>query len=222
MRHKTQIRIILLLAVAVIAVLALSNISGLGDKDTLYSVTAEQWQNALGDKAYIQTIYRDVTIEISDDSTQEKMVLATANGSLMMDDKKHGSRLICIASNNGFISYIWQSADQVWEKFDGKADSVDVFLNTYLPQYVDTAMSGLQGEFEKAVYDDAERCYSITLQKEVSSGEESTSMHCRIFFENGKLIRLETEIDSGQILTVCLYNIGCTVVEAPAVSRASK
>lgn len=219
MRHKTQIRIILLLAVAVIVVLALSNIGGLDDKDTLYSVTAEQWQEALGDEAYIQTIYRDVTIEISSDSTQEKMVLATANGSLMMNDEAHGSKLICIASPDGFVSYIWQNTEQVWEKYDGKADSVDVFLNTYLPRYVDTAMSGLQGEFDKAVYDDAERCYSITLQKEASAEEESTSMHCRIFFENGKLIRLETEIDSGQILTVCLYNIGCTVVEAPMETR---
>jgi hypothetical protein len=214
MRHKAQIRIILLLAVAVIAVLLLSGIGGLKEKDTLYSVTAEQWQEALGDRAYIQTIYRDVTIEINSDFAQEKMVLATANGSLMMNDEEHGSKLICIASADGFVSYIWQDKEQVWEKYDGKADSVDVFLNTYLPRYVDTAMSGLQGEFDKAVYDDAERCYSITLQKE-STSEESVSMHCRIFFENGKLIRLETEIVSGQILTVCLYNIGCTVVEAP-------
>ena len=202
-----------------IAVLALSNIGGLDDRDTLYSVTAEQWQQALGDEAYIQTIYRDVTIEISSDSTQEKLVLATANGSLMMNDEAHGSRLICIASLEGFVSYIWQKTEQVWEKYAGKADSVDVFLNTYLPRYVDTAMSGLQGEFDKAVYDDAERCYSITLQKEASAEEESAAMHCRIFFENGKLIRLETEIDSGQILTVCLYNIGCTVVEAPMETR---
>ena len=222
MRHKTQIRIILLLAVAVIAVVALSSISGIGDKDALYSVTAEQWQEALGDRAYIQTIYRNVTIEIGGDDSQEKMILATANGSLMIDDRKNQSKLVCVASSNSFVSYVWQNTDQVWEKYEGKADSVDVYLNTYLPKYVDTAMNGLQGEFEKAVYDDAERCYSITLQKEASSGEENTSMHCRIFFENGKLIRLETEVDSEQILTVCLYNIGCSTVEAPAVSREGK
>ena len=95
---------------------------------------------------------------------------------------------------------------------------MDVFLNTYLPQYVDTAMNGLQGEFENAVYDDAQRCYSITLQKEVSAGEENTAMHCRIFFENGKLIRLETEVESQQVITICLYNIGSSIVEAPKVS----
>jgi len=221
-RHKTQIRILLLLAVAVTAVFALSSISGLDAKDALYSVTAEQWQEALGDEAYIQTIYRNVTIEIDGDASRERMILATSNGSLMIDDKKHGSKLICIASNNDFLSYIWQNENQIWEKYDGKADSVDAFLNIYLPRYVDTAMSGLQGEFERAVYDDAERCYSITLQKEAASGEEYTSMHCRIFFENGKLIRLETEIDSGQILTVCLYNIGCTAVEAPTEGAIGK
>lgn len=218
MRHKTQIRIILLLTVAVIVVIALSSIRRLHDEDALYSVTAEQWQEALGDRAYIQTIYRNVTIEIGGDDSQEKMILATANGSLMIDDRANQSKLVCVASSNGFVSYVWKNTNQAWEEYEGKADSVDVFLNTYLPQYVDTAMNGLQGEFENAVYDDAQRCYSITLQKEVSSGEENTAMHCRIFFENGKLIRLETEVESKQVITICLYNIGSSIVEAPKVS----
>lgn len=215
MRHKSQLRITLLLVAAVVVILILSNIGGLGDTDTLYFVTAEQWQAAFGDEAYIQTIYRNVTIEISNDAQQGDMFLATANGGLMLDDKTHDSKLVCVPTEDGFVSYIWQSTGKTWEKYDGKADSVDVFLNTYLPKHVDTAMTGLQGEFEKAVYSDEERCYTIFLQKDAASGEESATMYCRIFFENGKLIRLETEVLSDKTLTVRLYDIGCTEVKAP-------
>ena len=219
MRHKSQLRITLLLVAALVGILVLSNIGGLNDTNTLYFVTAEQWQAALGDKAYIQTIYRNVTIEIGDDAEHSQMILATANGGLMLDDIDHNEKLICVPTENGFVSYIRKGGSETWEVYDGKADSVDLFLNTYLPKYVDTAIAGLQGEFEQAVYNAEERCYTISVQKEVADGEMSATMHCRIFFENGKLIRLETEVFSEQNLMVRLYNIGCTQVQAPIVGK---
>ena len=109
-----------------------------------------------------------------------------------------------------------------WEQYEGKADNVDGFLNTYLPRYVDTAMAGLQGAFSNAIYNDEERCYTIMLQQDAYSEENSTIMQCRIFFEDGKLIRLETEVVSTQTLTVCLYDIGRTKVEAPEMNSAGK
>ena len=222
MRHKPHFRMIILLAIAVVAVLVLSSIGGLNDKDTLYFVTAEQWQDAFGDEAYKQTIYRNVTIEIGGGPEQVEMILATANGGLMLDDKKHDMKLVCVSTDNGFISYIRNGSVKDWEQYEGKADNVDGFLNTYLPRYVDTAMAGLQGAFSNAVYNDEERCYTIMLQQDAYSEENSTIMQCRIFFENGKLIRLETEVVSTQTLTVCLYDIGRTKVEAPEMNSAGK
>ncbi len=216
MRHKPQPRIILLLTIAVVAILILSGVGGLRDRDALHSVTAEQWQEAFGDAAYIQTIYRNVSIEINGGPEELEMILATANGGLMLDDRKHDMKLVCVPAEKGFVSYIWKPADEAWEQYDGKAENVDDLLNSYLPRYVDTAMAGLQGEFENAVYSDEERCYTVMLQQsDTYSGEDSTVMYCRIFFDNGKLIRLETEISSSQTLTVCLYDIGRTKVEAP-------
>lgn len=222
MRHNHRLRIVILLAISLIAIIVLSSIRGLDNTDALYSVTEKQWQEAFGDAAYIQTIYRNVTIEIGSGDAQEKMILATDNGGLLLDDQINQSKYICVSAENGFVTYIWENANQVWKEHTGKADSVDAILNTYLPQYVDTAMTGLQKEFKNAIYEPEEHGYTIKLQKEASSGEESETMHCRIFFENGKLIRLETEIISDQVLTVCLYDIGYTKVVAPTEDETRK
>lgn len=215
--RKAKYWIILLLILAALVFFALSNIDQSDGKDTMYTVTSQQWQEAFGDGAHIQTIYRNVTIEIHEDATQDQMTLATANGGLMLDNQAQDMKLICVPSGNGFVSYIYQYSSEKWEKYDRKADGVDLFLNSYLPGYVDTAMAGLQGEFEKAEYDADERCYVITLQKSALSADEGTAMHCRVYFENGQLSRLETEIVSQNITkTLKLYNIGKTKVEAPA------
>ena len=206
----------LVLTAAVFFVLSIFRPSN--DQGIIYTVTPQQWQDALGDEAHIQTIYRNVTVEIYQNETQEKMILATVNGGLILDNPAQDMKLICVPFEGSFVSYIYQYSSEKWEKFDGKADGVDLFLNSYLPGYVDTAMAGLKDEFEKAQYDSNERCYIITLQKPASSSDGSTGMHCRVYFENGQLSRLETEITSQNTTqTLKLYNIGKTEVEVPAV-----
>ncbi len=214
--RKAKYRIILPVVLVAIAAFAVFNSTRPDEQDTMYTVTAQQWQEALGDEAHIQTIYRNVTIEIFEPSTQRQTILATANGGLMLDNASQNMKLVCVPTGNAFVSYIYQYTSNKWEKYDGKSDSVDAFLNTYLPGYVDTAMGGLQDEFNNAQYDAKNRCYIISVQKSASSADKSTKMNCRVYFENGQLMRLETEIVSPNALTLKLYNIGKTKVEAPA------
>ncbi len=213
MERKWKYKISLILIAALIAVVLISGLTTPRDKDSLYTVTADQWQEALGNKAHIQTIYRNVTIEISTGETGERMLLATANGGLLLENEalKH----ICVSTENGFMTYIYYYSNQKWDVHNFKDDGVDETLNTRLPGYVDMAMSGLQGEFEKANYSKDEKCYIIS--HPTSAADEDGMMHCKVYFENGQLIRLETEIVSANTtLTLKLYNIGMTKVEAPS------
>jgi hypothetical protein len=213
MERKLKYKISFVLIIAVVAVLLISSLGTSGEKDALYTVTADQWQEAFGDKAHIQTIYRNVTIEINEGETGERMLLATSNGSLLLDNEtlKH----ICISTENGFMTYIYYYSSQKWDSHNFKDDGVDETLNTRLPGYVDMAMSGLQGEFERASYNDSEKCYIIS--HPMTGGNGSEMMNCKVYFENGQLIRLETEITSaGNTLTLKLYDIGKTKVQAPA------
>lgn len=214
MERKMKYTISLILIVALIAVLLISGLSTSRDKDTpRYTVTADQWQEALGDTAHTQVIYRNVTIEISTGETGERMLLATANGGLLLENEelKH----ICVSAENGFMTYIYYYSNQKWDVHNFKDDGVDETLNTRLPGYVDMAMSGLQGEFERANYSKDEKCYIIS--HPTSAANEDGMMHCKVYFENGQLIRLETQIVSADTtLTLKLYNIGKTKVEAPA------
>jgi hypothetical protein len=45
-------------------------------------------------------------------------------------------------------------------------------------------------------------------------------MHCKVYFEDGKLVKLATEITGQETLTVRLYDIGKTVVEAPQIEMS--
>lgn len=218
--RKIKIKYILLAVLVAIAIFALSSLGTSKDKDSKYKVTSAQWQEALGDEAHIQTIYQNVTIEIWEGTNQKPMVLATADGGFLLDNEAQGMKLVCVPLNDGYVSYVYHYEDAKWEKHDRKAEEVDKTLHTYLPGYVDSAMGGLQGEFEKATYDSNEKCYIITLQKSASSADESTMMHCKVYFEDGQLIRLETEIVSTSTHTLKLYNIGKTKVEAPAEGQS--
>lgn len=215
MMRKVNFRIILPIILVAIVAFVVLNIDRPDDVDQKYTVTAQQWQEALGDDAHIQTIYNNVTIEIVESATQRKTILATANGGLMLDNESQDMKLVCVPAGNSFVSYIYRYTDRKWEKYNGKYDSVDTLLNTYLPDYVDTAMAGLQDEFANAKYDEKNRCYIIKTQKALSSEEKSKVIHCKVFFENGQLARLETEIVSANTLTLKLYNIGKTKVEIP-------
>ena len=214
MNRRALLRVGFVLATAIIVVLLLSVIKWSGKED-LYTVTSQQWEAAFGDAAHIQTIYRNVTVEISDGSQARPMLLATAGGGLMLDSEAIDRKLICLPVDGGFVSYIWQYSTASWETYDGKAGGVDDLLTKKLPDYVDTAMSGLQGEFSQAAYDSEERCYRITSQKSASAEDTPTAIHCKVYFEDGKLVKLETQITGQETLTVRLYDIGKTVVAAP-------
>lgn len=215
--RKVKYWILPLFVFAALIFLVLFHFGKNDEKETVYTVTSQQWQEALGDEAHIQMIYRNVTIEIFGGENNGHMILATAGGGLMLDNKAQDMKLICVPSGNDFVSYLYQYSTEEWKRYEGKTDDIDLFLNSYLPGYVDTAMTGLQGVFENAQYDAASRCYTITLQKSAASATDSTQMHCRVFFENGQLSRLETEIVSQNTTkTLKLYNIGKTKVEAPA------
>ncbi|MBE6926177.1 MAG: hypothetical protein E7461_04970 [Ruminococcaceae bacterium] len=219
MRRRALFRFGIVLAVAIVVVLLLSIIKWSGGKQDLYTVTAQQWEAALGDAAHIQTIYRNVTVEIADGTNAEPMLLATAGGGIMLDSAAIDRKLICVPSDSGFISYIWQYSTAKWETYDGKVGGVDDLLTKKLPDYVDTAMAGLQGEFGNATYDSEERCYRITSQKPGSGEKEPTTMHCRVYFEDGKLVKLATEITGQEALIVRLYDIGKTIVTAPQIEE---
>ena len=211
MRREMKYKISLGLIVALIAVLLISGLSTPRDGDALYTVTADQWQEALGDKIHIQTIYRNVTVEIYVGETGERNLLATANGGLLLDNGV--SKHICVSGENGFVTYVYQ--DQKWDVHNFKDEIVDETLNTRLPGFVDMAMAGLQNEFANAKYSAKEMCYIISYP--IADDENKGIMHCKVYFENGRLIRLETEIVSdATALTLKLYDIGKTKVEAPA------
>lgn len=213
MERKMKYGISLVLALALIAVLLISGLTTSDDAEALYTVTANQWQNALGDKAYIQTIYRNVTIEMRTGETGERMLLATSNGGLLLENEE--LRHICVTSENGFMTYIYYFSNQKWDVHNFKDDGVDETLNTRLPSYVDMAMAGLQDEFEAASYSAEDKCYIISYP--MSTDNNDGMMHCKVYFEDGQLIRLETEITSANTtLSLKLYNIGKTMVEAPA------
>jgi len=216
MKSKAKFVIAAFFILALVVVLILSNMNAPDDKNAMYTVTAQQWREALGDEAHIQTICRNVTVEIFNDETQEQMVLATANGGLMFDYAAKDMKHICVPSESGFVTYIYQYSGEKWEKYEGKTDVVGIALNTYLPGYVDAAMAGLQGEFKEDSYNEEEKCYIITVQRPAAPPSQTqVTMHCRVYFEQGQLVRLETEMVSQYTQTLKLYNIGKTKVEAP-------
>ena len=217
MKRRALARFTFVLALAVIVVLILSVIKWSGGKEDLYAVTAQQWEDAFGDAAHIQTIYRNVTVEISNGDDVKPTYLATAGGGIMIDSEAMDRKLICTPSDNGYISYIWQYSTGKWETYDGKVGGVDDLLAKKLPDYVDTAMAGLQGEFGHATYTAEEKCYTITSQKPASGDGVPTTMHCKVYFEDGKLVKLETEITGQETLTVRLYDIGKTAVIPPQI-----
>lgn len=223
MNRKAKFLLTFAAAATIVVVLVLSSFGGMLGKDSLYSVTAEQWQAAFGDEAYIQKIYNNVTIEISGGRDNDYMILAAANRGLMLDNKAADKKLICVPTEDGFTSYVWNYSTEIWEIHDGKAEGVDACLYTYLPGYVDIAMEGLKGAFEKASFDYKEKCYIITVEKQEKPANGETvgtkTMHCRVFFENGMLVRLETEIISATTLIMRLYNIGVTQVTAPIIEE---
>ena len=207
MKYKISLGLI----VALIIVLLISSLTSTRGGDALYTVTADQWQEALGDRVHIQTIYRNVTVEMIAGESSEQNILATANGGLLLVNGE--SKLICVSSENGFCTYIYQN--QKWDVHNRKDEIVDETLNTQLPSLVDMALAGLQGEFANAQYNAEEMCYVIS--HPVPSAEDGTMAHCKVYFENGRLVQLKTEIVSGNTaLTLKLYNIGKTKVEAPA------
>ena len=214
MNRRALLRVGFVLATAIVVVLLLSVIKWSGKED-LYTVTAQQWEAALGDAAHIQTIYRNVTVEISDGAQAKPMLLATAGGGVMLDSEAIDRKLICLPAEDGFISYIWQYSTAKWEIYEGKAGGVDDLLTKKLPDYVDTAMAGLQGEFGQAAYDPEEKCYTITSQKSPATEDTPTAIYCMVYFEDGKLVKLETKITGQETLIVRLYDIGKTVVAAP-------
>lgn len=218
MNRRALLRVGFVLATAIVVVLLLSVIKWSGKED-LYTVTAQQWEAALGDAARIQTIYRNVTVEIMDGAESKPMLLATAGGGVMLDSEAIDRKLICLPTEGGFVSYIWQHSTASWETYDGKAGGVDDLLTKKLPDYVDTAMAGLQGEFSQATYNSEERCYKITSQKSDSVEDTPTAIHCKVYFEDGKLVKLETQITGQDNLTVRLYDIGKTVVKAPQMEE---
>lgn len=220
MKRRAMFRLLFALASAVAVVLIVSIISLTNNSEDLYAVTAQQWEAAFGDAAHIQTIYRNVTVEIGGDGSEKPMRLATAGGGVMLDYEAGDMKLICVPADSGFTSYLWQYSTQQWNRYDGKTDGVDDLLAKELPNYVDTAMAGLQGEFGNARYDADGRCYLITSQKATSEEEPPTTISCRVHFEDGKLVRLETEIRAQDVLTVRLYNIGKTVVEPPQITQS--
>ena len=219
MKRRALIRVGFVLTVAIVIVLLLSVIKWSGKED-LYAVTAQQWEAAFGDAAHIQTIYRNVTVEIGDGTQVKPMLLATAGGGIMLDSEAKDRKLICVPSEGSFISYIWQYSTGKWEIYEGKVAGVDDLLTKKLPDYVDTAMSGLQGEFGQATYHSEEKCYVITSQKPGTGETDPTTLHCKVYFEDGKLVKLETEITGQETLTVHLYNIGETVVVAPQLDES--
>ena len=159
MKRRAMFRLLFALASAVAVVLIVSIISLTNNSEDLYAVTAQQWEAAFGDAAHIQTIYRNVTVEIGGDGSEKPMRLATAGGGVMLDYEAGDMKLICVPADSGFTSYLWQYSTQQWNRYDGKADGVDDLLAKELPNYVDTAMAGLQGEFGNARYDADGRCY---------------------------------------------------------------
>lgn len=218
MKRRALFRLLFALSLAILAVLVVSVISLSGSKEDLYAVTAQQWELAFGDAAHIQTIYRNVTVEIIDGKEGKPMTLATSGGGILLDYEKEDLKLICVPTETGFCSYIWQYSAEKWDTYDGKVEGVDDLLTKELPDYVDTAMAGLQGEFGNATYDSTERCYLITSQKTSDAGT-STTMHCKVFFKDGKLVKLETEITAEDVLAVRLYDIGKTAVLPPQIPQ---
>ncbi|MBE6943995.1 MAG: hypothetical protein E7453_07030 [Ruminococcaceae bacterium] len=219
MKRRALFRLLFALALAVVVVLVVSIISLTNHSEDLYAVTAQQWEAAFGDAAHIQTIYRNVTVEIGDGTDEKPMILATSGGGVLLDYEKGDMKLICVPVDNGFTSYIWRYSTGEWDTYDGKAEGVDELLAKELPNYVDTAMAGLQGEFGNASYDAEERCYSITSQKAVVEDAEPITMHCQVYFEGGKLVKLKTKITADEVLTVHLYSIGETAVQPPQIPQ---
>ena len=220
MKRRALVRLLFALGCAVVAVLVVSVISLSNNHEDLYNVTAEQWEAAFGDAAHIQTIYRNVTVEIGNGSGEKHMILATSGGGVLLDYEEGDMKLISVPMESGFVSYIWQYSTAKWEICDGKAEGVDDLLAKELPNYVDTAMAGLQGEFGNAAYSTDEKCYLITSQKTTQDGMPPTTIRCKVFFEDGKLVRLDTEITGNEIMTVLLYNIGKTEVVAPQITES--
>ena len=219
MKRRALIRLLFALVLAIVVVVVVSIISLTNNNEDLYAVNAQQWEAAFGDAAHIQTIYRNVTVEIDNGTGAKPMILATAGGGVLLDYEAGDMKLVCVPTDGGFTSYIWRYSTGEWEIHDGKAEGVDDLLVKSLPNYVDTAMAGLQGEFANATYYADERCYSIVSQKDASDETESVTMRCKVYFEDGRLMKLETEIDSYEVLKVHLYNIGKTTVVPPQITE---
>ncbi len=213
MKRKTKYIIGAAMIVVLVAVLLVALFVFREDKETPYTVSAQQWEKALGDETHIQTICRNVTLDLHIAASDKQILLATANGELMIDDGEY--KHICVSSENGFTTYIYSYKTQQWDQHNVKDAYVDEALNIHLPLYTEMAMAGLQGEFANATYNAKQNCYIISCPTD-SAGEGGT-MHCRVYFESGKLVRLETEIVSKDTtLTLKLYDIGKTKVEDPA------
>ncbi len=185
---------------------------GCGPKEvqTTYTVSQEQWELALGEGEHRNEIYNNVTIDVHIVGNAGEIEVAVSNEAQMIVESASGNKTICVLEDNTYYTYIWSAIDQKWTRYRGKAEGIDDYLNTYLPEYVDVAMTGLQEKFSEAVYNEAEKSYTITAE----SGQ--MRMECTLKFENGQLVRLDTNVlRNGVTSAICVYDIGNTVIEIP-------
>ncbi len=192
---------------------------GCGPKEaqTTYTVSKEQWELALGDGEHRNEIYKNVTIDVHIVGNAGEIAVAVSNDTLMIVEPASGNKTLCAKEGSTYYTYIYSALDQKWTRYTGKADGIDDYLNTYLPEYVDVAMTGLQEKFSDAVYNEANKNYTIVIE----SGQ--MKMECALKFENGRLIRLDTNVlRNGVTSAICVYDIGKTVIEIPKEFEIAK
>jgi uncharacterized lipoprotein YehR (DUF1307 family) len=200
-------RVLLLFLICLLFVTA-----GCGPKgeQITYTVSQEQWELALGEGEHRKEIYNNVTIDVHIVGNASEIAVAVSNGALMILEPASGNKTLCTKEGNTYYTYVFSGIEQKWTRYTGKADGIDDYLNTYLPEYVDVAMTGLQEKFGNAVYNEASKSYTITAE----SGQ--MKMECTLKFENGQLSRLDTNVlRNGVASAICVYDIGKTVVESP-------
>ena len=191
-----------LLVAALIVCLAACGVSGIK-----YTITQTQWEDSLGSEEYHQTVYNNIVIEIFGNAVGA-MKIAVDGDSIYL--QAAGYETIGTSIDGVYYTFLRTEAEGKWYRYEGKTADIDEYRNTYIRDLVHNALEGLKDKFSLAVYDENEKTYTVVTQIE---GGTLTST---LSFQNGKLVALKSVSTANeQTETLCIYEIGTTVIATP-------